>query len=63
MVQSVLNAYRRQLNTWWPDTLYSKVSRHKQRQQEAMLSGERRADFAPGLSQISRRVVVVVVVM
>ena len=26
VVQSALNAYRRQLNNWWPDALYAKYS-------------------------------------
>ena len=26
VVQSALNAYRRQLNKWWPDALYAKYS-------------------------------------
>ena len=26
VVQSALNAYRRQLNNWWPDELYAKYS-------------------------------------
>ena len=26
VVQSALNAYRRQLNNWWPDTLYARYS-------------------------------------